>query len=257
MRCQILEIVIIGNSSPFPGPKGACPGYLVRTDGANILFDCGPGTVAGLQEFCPVEKLTGVVLSHLHPDHAADLFVLGFAMGLARREGGLQGPIPLYLPPGNTKRFASLCDAFGNLLGFYQEGFTIGEYGEGSLKIGPFTFSFTPAKHNMEAHLVKISSGDGVLTYSGDTGFDLELIDFLAGSNLFLCEATLDPEEDHPSHLTAEEAGILAAKAGVDRLLLTHFRPGADLERKRRDAARVFPGPVAIALPGQRYRVAK
>ncbi|MGI6558181.1 MAG: MBL fold metallo-hydrolase [Limnochordia bacterium] len=252
-----MELVIIGNSSPFPGPKGACPGYLVRADGANILLDCGPGTVAGLQAFCPVEELTGVILSHLHPDHAADLFVLGFALGLASREGRLQNRVPLYLPPDNTKRLAALCDAFGDLLGFYREGLTIGEYGEGSLKIGPFTLSFTPARHNMEAHLVKIASTDGILTYSGDTGLDMELVDFLAGSNLFLCEATLDPEEEHPSHLTAAQAGLLAAKAGVDQLLLTHFRPGADLERKKRDAAQVFSGPVDVALPGARHLVAK
>lgn len=254
-----MELVIIGNSSPFPGAQGACPGYLIRGEGANILLDCGPGTAAGLQELCPVEELTGVILSHLHPDHSSDLFVLGFAMGLARREGRLPEPIPLYLPPGNTERLAALCEAFGNLMGFYREGFLFREYGEGSPAIGPFRCSFTPAQHNMEAHLVKISAGDRTLTYSGDTGFDLKLADFLAGTDLFLCEATLEPEEqkEPSSHLTAEQAGLLAAKAGVDRLLLTHFRPGADLDKKKRDAARSFSGPIDIALPGQRYRVEK
>ena len=91
-------------------------------------------------------------------------------MGLARREGGLQGTNPLYLPRA-TPSGSQVSAMPSAIYWLYQEGFTIGGIWEGSLKIGPFTFSFTPTKHNMEAHLVKISSGDGVLTYSGDTGF--------------------------------------------------------------------------------------
>jgi ribonuclease BN (tRNA processing enzyme) len=45
-------------------------------------------------------------------------------------------------------------------------------------------------------------------------------------------------------HLTAREAGAVAMAAGVQRLLLTHFRPGNDRVRSRAEA---FGGEILIA----------
>ncbi|HOL52324.1 MAG TPA: hypothetical protein PLM91_09025 [Bacillota bacterium] len=40
-----LELTIIGNQGPYSGPGGACSGYLVRSQGATVLIDCGPGVM--------------------------------------------------------------------------------------------------------------------------------------------------------------------------------------------------------------------
>ena len=45
MELGRLELTIIGNQGPYSGPGGACSGYLVRSQGATVLIDCGPGVM--------------------------------------------------------------------------------------------------------------------------------------------------------------------------------------------------------------------
>lgn len=51
-------------------------------------------------------------------------------------------------------------------------------------------------------------------------------------------------------YLDADDAGSMAAAAGVKRLLLTHFWPGNDRELSRAVAAEHFPGEILIADEG-------
>ena len=134
---------------PFRG-QGACPGYLVRADGANILLDCGPGR-CGAAGLCPVEELTGVI--HPSSPDTQPICSSWVCPGLSQPKAA-ENRVPLYLPPDNTAA-GCLCDAFGDLLGFTGR-LAIGEYGEEASKSVPLP-SFTPARR-MEAHLVKIAS---------------------------------------------------------------------------------------------------
>ena len=73
-----------------------------------------------------------------------------------------------------------------------------------------------------------------------------------------LCEASLEGERDEHhfiQHLTAAEAGAIARRAGVDKLILTHLPPSLNRERSRREAAAAFGGEVAVASPGDVYAI--
>ncbi|MFY9135886.1 MAG: MBL fold metallo-hydrolase, partial [Bacillota bacterium] len=74
-----LELTIIGNQGPYPGPGGACSGYLVRSQGATVLIDCGPGVMPRLQQHIDVSSLDAVVISHFHPDHYSDFLTMRYA----------------------------------------------------------------------------------------------------------------------------------------------------------------------------------
>ena len=99
---------------------------------------------------------------------------------------------------------------------------------------------------------------DRVLAYSGDCGPGPEVEVVAAGAGLFLCEAyrALPGEPDPPGTVkTPEQAGHAAARAGARSLLLTHLHPAADPDQARERAAGAFPGPVAVAGPGEGYEV--
>ena len=49
---------------------------------------------------------------------------------------------------------------------------------------------------------------------------------------------------------SARQAGVVADRAGVGRLLLTHLWPGTDPDQAVRAAAEGYPGPIAVASPG-------
>ena len=67
----------------------------------------------------------------------------------------------------------------------------------------------------------------------------------------------LDGVQNPPDlHLTGREAGEIATKAGVGRLLLTHLVTAWGSESETHEsAASTFAGPVEIVRPGARYEV--
>ena len=60
-------------SGSYPGPGGACSGYLVDDGDHPVWLDAGPGTLANLQRHVGLDDLDAIVLSHEHPDHWSDL----------------------------------------------------------------------------------------------------------------------------------------------------------------------------------------
>jgi len=99
-----------------------------------------------------------------------------------------------------------------------------------------------------------------IVAYVMDTGVCAEAIELAADADLLIIEATFLPSETeiarYAGHLTAADAGRIAAEAGVRRLLLTHFsqryadtRPFAD------EAARHFTGDIVLGTDLSRVAV--
>lgn len=76
-----MKVKILGYWGGYPSAGGATAGYLVTTDEGHILLDCGSGVMSKLPAEVKVEDLSGVILSHLHHDHMADLGVLAVCGG--------------------------------------------------------------------------------------------------------------------------------------------------------------------------------
>lgn len=82
--------------------------------------------------------------------------------------------------------------------------------------------------------------------YCSDTVFDLELIPHIQGSSLLYHEATFGNDEENRAketfHSTAAQAGIIASKANVKKLLIGHYSTRyLDLLPLLREAQAEFP----------------
>ena len=75
----LMQVTIIGHWGGYPKVDEASSGYLIEHEGFQILLDCGSGVLSKLQKFIQPEMLNGVILSHYHPDHIADIGVLQHA----------------------------------------------------------------------------------------------------------------------------------------------------------------------------------
>src|SRR5438477_11204554 len=123
-----MRVTALGTSAAYPGPDNACSGWLVEEGETHILVDCGTGVVSRLQKVLPLERLTAVVISHMHADHFFDLFPLryGYKYGI-----GIPDPPPaLYVPPGGQnalKAVAGILDAHDSQ-GFFPSVFRLEEY---------------------------------------------------------------------------------------------------------------------------------
>lgn len=250
-------LTVLGCSGSMPGPNSAASSYLVTgTDGTNLLLDLGSGAFGPLQRHLQPHELDAVVLSHLHPDHCADLTAL--AVWLRYGPGIGRGPMRVLGPSGTAARIAELTHLGPQEVAetFQVETFTDrAETTVGGLTVTPFQ-----VEHPVEAYGVRVSEsgpeGAVVLGYTGDTDACTGVSALARGVDLLLAEAAFPEEEPvRGIHLTGSRAGQLARDAGARAVVLTHIQPWVDAEgvlaaaRERLDVD----VPVGLARPGASY----
>lgn len=254
-----MRLTVLGASPWVQNPGGACSGYLVETQGIRLLLDCGPGVVGKLRQHLELDDLDAILISHLHADHCFDLMPYHHGLRYGPCVGSERRPA-LYVPPDDPERIgllAALHSADG--LELFAEMFRLGIYlADEPLRLGDVVVQFRRMQHYVPTYGMRIESGGRVLIYSADTG-PCQAVEGLAqGGDLFVCEATFLTTDELPrerGHLTAAEAGAIANRAGVGRLILTHFLRGANDERRRAEAAAAFGGEVLLAEEGRTYQV--
>ncbi len=244
-----MELIVLGAHGTWPPAGGATSGLLVRHEGRSLLLDLGSGTVAKLQEHVGLFDPHGVLISHSHPDHVADLYTYLLARLFTPERPPL---IPLYLAPKILERFTPLlADDSGYMRP--QEAFDVIEVEPGTeLALGPFRIRTAPMRHSVPTLAARVEVDGVALTYSADTGPTDELVRLAKGCDVLVAEASwqTDGIERPPIHLTAREAGEMAARAGCGRLVLTHIRPHLDRDLSREEAAGSFDGDLMVAIEG-------
>jgi ribonuclease BN (tRNA processing enzyme) len=207
-------------------------------------MDTGPGTMANLQLHLPLSRLDAVVVSHAHPDHWSDLEGLYVAMRYFLGRKGL----PIYAPEG-------LRDL---MVGEKPDGtfdWRVIADGE-TAHVGPARWNWSRTDHPVETLASRVEVGGRALAYSADTGPEWELSSLGEGIQLALVEATMTlQEEGSIQHLSARQAGRTAAKAGAERLLITHFAPPIDRAVSLAEATAAFGGLVEVAEVGKTWTV--
>ena len=249
---------------PAPGPEtvrygGNTPCVEIRAGGAVIIVDCGTGIrclgSALLKEF-QSEPIAGhLFIGHTHWDH-----IQGFPLFT-----------PFYIPRNEFSIYS--VSAAGRSLTMALTGQMAGDYFpiplknlaarlrfvemEGPVRIGPVTVRFHPLNHPGVAIGFRFEAFGRSVTYMSDhDGFvrlngyieiiaknDRAIVDFAAGSDLFICEAQYT-EEDYQhkrgwGHSTFKDAAQRAVDANVKRLALFHHDPAhtdAMLDRFLEDA---------------------
>lgn len=210
-----------------------------------MLLDAGPGVAMALLGVMAPEDLDAVFLSHRHPDHCSDLFAIFHHLAFGSGIGS--GSLPVLSPADVWEAMT----AFVGSSAAWQEVFDWRE-AVGRSQVGDFELEFGASSHSVPVACVRVTDGEGSLTYSGDTGPGGDLGELAMGTGTLLCEATYQDatEADYPFHLTARRAGVLARNADVGRLILTHLPPTLDPEISIEEAASEFEGETLVAAPG-------
>ncbi len=259
---------MLGKSPSWQDAGGACSGYLIETDHTRVLLDCGNGVFGKLRERADYTEVDAVIISHLHADHILDLVPYSYALIYAPR----QQPVPVHTWPGTDSparpRLIAPPDAaetFRRLVGTWgsddliESAFRIEEYSaRDRVEIDDIRASFHPVPHFVETFAVRIGSeGGGEIVYSADTRPGEEIVEIARDADLLIIEATLPrPERTGVrGHLTPEEAGEHARRAGAKRVVITHISDELGDEWAREEAERGFGAPVEIAREGASFEV--
>ena len=249
-----MRLRVLGSNGTYPTPGRPCSGYLVEAGATAVMVDAGPGTVAALQEAGGAGRLSALVLTHLHPDHCADVFSL---FNLLRMGPEPRADLPAFGPDGLAAGLARFLGAEEGHV-FYRvfDWRTVG--GGDRVDLGGMQVAFGLAEHQVPTLVVSFTADGRRLVYSADTGPGGDLPAMAAGADLLLCEATFQGDQGAtgwPYHLSAAGAGSAARQAAVGRLLVTHLSPILDPDRSVAEAAAVFGGPVEWAAPGLEVEV--
>ncbi|QSB13799.1 MBL fold metallo-hydrolase [Natronosporangium hydrolyticum] len=248
-----MRLTVLGCAGSFPGPESACSAYLVEAEGFRLLLDFGTGSLSALQRYIGLMSVDAILLTHLHCDHVLD--ACSYVVVRRYAPGGPYPPIPVYAPAGAPDRLAAAYTPEATPL---DDVYTFYGLQPGTFPLGPFTVTVDQVNHPVETYGVRLEHGGGTLTYSADTAKCDSLLRLAQGADLFLCEASYLDDVPHPPdlHLTGGEAGEVASKAGVGRLLLTHLVTAWGSEAATFEAASAaYPGPVEIVRPGARYEI--
>ena len=211
-----MKLTVLGKYGPYPPAGGATSGYLLEEGETRVLVECGSGVLSRLQRFVPIERLDAIVLSHLHSDHTADLFILRYALQNAKMQ------LRVLLPPNPAEEFDRIAGCPPFAAEKIQEG--------AAVNIGAFSFVFVPMTHPFVSFGMRVTDGRHTLVYTGDSNWNSRAVSFARGCDLLLADTGLpnsakqDPKAFVP-HFTAGEVGALAAQAGVPRLLCSHLPP--------------------------------
>ncbi len=247
------EVLGFAGAAPL---QGACSSYLVGDGRTTLLLDCGPGTLERLWRRDLLGRLDAIVLSHMHADHMLDLLMLAGELG--RSLMAPRRPI-LHVPAGDGRDVLRRLDAVfareQDLPTRFEEAFDVREHGvEDRLRYGGLELSFAASAHPQPCFGVRVSDGTTTIVYGADGSPSAPIEALASEADLLVLEATLPdelgPHAGEQGHMTAAQAGALAARAKASRLLLTHTIAGVDGERLRAGAARSFTGAVELAREG-------
>lgn len=243
---------MVGCSGSFPGPDSPASCYLLEHEGSRILLDMGNGSLGALARYADIYDIDAVVVSHLHVDHFIDL--CSYYVALRYRPGGNTRPVAVWGPSDTGRRLVAAYGMRGDEN--VTEEFEIRDM-EPQFSIGPFDIRTSRVVHPVEGYGIRVEAGGRVLAFSGDTGPTDRLVDLARGAHVALFEASFLEAPDNPTdlHLTAREAAQHAARAGAERLVLTHLVPWNDRERTREESAGHFPGDLTLATSGLRIIV--
>jgi ribonuclease BN (tRNA processing enzyme) len=249
-----MELRVLGSSPPYPSPGVATSSYLVSTANTKLLVECGHGAVAVLRQALALNRLDGVVVSHMHPDHFYDLIPLRNSFlheDLPR--------IPIYLPRRGTQILDAVVRATELPEDYMTSWFDLIEFDEcAPFSVGDLTMHASRTVHPIETFAITFDCDGRRLVHSSDTAWFSHLPALFANANLGLVEVTDYP---HPhggsgrSHLDPDEVARLLQESRLPRAVLTHYEHAYEHAIHERVNSQVDGVDIEMARPGRTFRL--
>ncbi len=240
-----MKLIILGSGTCVPSLKRSAPGYYLEAENRKILIDCGSGTILQLEKLGKSYKdIDAVFITHPHPDHIAGLMPLIHALlatPLFKREKTLS-----LIGPKGFKAFYQKCIA--SILGFPRTfSIQIIEI-ENKMDYPPFHVLAAKTIHSENSIAFRFEYKNKSIVITGDADYDNGIIELSKNSDILIADCSFPESMKVSGHMTPQECGLVAKKAGVKKLVLSHLHtlPFPD-ECRLEECRQVFKGDVILA----------
>jgi len=251
-----MHFAFLGTSGSVPSAARDTTSIVVVVPEGALLIDCGGSPVQKLRRAgVDPQALVSVVITHIHPDHSYGLPALVRNLAVL----GRQAPLTIHCRPEHVEPLRSLLSLFSTLERPGMFALTVRAIGLAedahAFDLGPLSVRTSPNEHGAMPNFavrVDVTQRRSVV-YSSDTRPCDAVVALARGADTLVHDATYS-ERDRGragahAHSTAAEAGEVAARAGVRRLILTHI--GAEyhdqVDALAEEARKRFAGEVEIA----------
>jgi ribonuclease Z len=273
---QDIRIVFLGTSSGSPSRERNVSSVAVVMDGRVLLFDCGEGTQHQLLR-APVRSggIEAIFITHMHGDHVYGLPGLLATMSLNARSTPLDligvdalrayldgvlattdhrpiFPIRIAQPPYRGNGFSVIAAPLDHRVATF--GYCVieddrpGKFDpEKARALGiPEGPAWGELQRSSDPRVVGPSRKGRRIAYCTDTRPCATAVELARGADVLIHEATyteeLRADAEERRHSTAAGAARVAAEAGVQKLILTHFSTRyRDTHALLHEARMIFP----------------
>ncbi len=211
-----MKIAFLGTNGWYDTKTGNTVSALVDTKKYYIVLDAGNG-IHKLDKYLTKPKPVYIFLSHFHLDHIEGLHTLlkfNFKKGLT------------ICAPKNAKKILNsiLKQPFTVSLNKLPYKNSVFEIPRDISKL-PFECKALPLKHSSPVLGYRFKIDGKIISYCTDTGYCPNTVKLAEGADLLISECSYKSGEEKADwpHLNPESAALLAKKANVKKLVLTHF----------------------------------
>lgn len=220
-----MRVTVLGAGDAFCNGGRRQSSYLVENGDATFLLDCGATTLLALKTLqLSADRLDFVAISHLHGDHFGGLPFL-FLEYLYERPRSR--PFIVAGPPGTKDRVWALHRAMYRELSKRPMCFPL-EFcelspGQPQTISGVELFPFRVPHQEKDISLgYRVTANGKSLLYSGDCGWNEELVQYSQGVDLFICECCYFHSQTN-FHISYPTIAAESQRLGCKRLLLSHL----------------------------------
>ncbi len=256
-----ITVTILGSGTCVPYLKRSSCSVLMAVGDSKLLFDSGPGTMRRLLEAgTAIFDISHIFYSHFHPDHSGEFVPFLFATKYPNKQQR-KSTLTVTAGTGFLDFYSRLKSVYGQWIELEPDFLTLMELDHknpDSNQFKDFSVESAPMAHNEESIAYRINSPDGSsVVYSGDTDYTENLIELSGNADLLICESAVPDDMRVNGHLTPSLAGEIATRAGVRKLVLTHFYPECDHADIKQECRKTYGGPLILAEDLMRIKVGR
>ena len=221
-----VTVTLFGTGDAFASFGRSQSGYLIDAPGGRILMEAGPCLMQALKSNgVSTDSFDLLLISHLHGDHFGGLpFLILDYMWETRRKKVLTIAGPSKLEERTWQLMRTMFPHFELEKVRHKLKFVVLEP-ESSTRLGKFKVSAIRSPHTKPdiSLSLRVDGAGKSIVFSGDSGWNDELVEFSAGADLFLCECTYYESAHLKFHLNYPLLAANRDKFKVRRMVLTHL----------------------------------